>query len=130
MSYYFTESMIEKMKALTAEHSEEPIAEQHSAADKLAAEIIAMMTPDDIVVEKGVLKVGPNTTTSAPEKYDAKALARVEEQIKYVMKSELGVNANVSFSYAGHTDVEPEAPHIKGAKERLHLYSLCITAKL
>lgn len=128
--FYFNESMLEKMKTLTAEHSVEPAIEQHSAAANLAKEIIDMMTPDDIVVENGVLKVGPNTTTSAPEKYDAHSLARVEEEIKQNLKAHLGVNANVSFSYAGHTDVEPEEPAFKGQKERLHLYSLCITAKV
>ncbi|MBQ6860851.1 MAG: hypothetical protein IJO08_04320 [Clostridia bacterium] len=128
--FYFNESMLEKMKALTAEHSVEPTTEQHSDAANLAKGIIEMMTPEDIVVENGVLKVGPNTTTSAPEKYDAKDLARVEEEIKHVLKAQLGVNANVSFSYAGHTDVEPDEPKYKGQKERLHLYSLCITAKV
>ena len=128
--FYFNESMLEKMKTLTAEHSVEPVIEQHSAAAELAKGIIEMMTLDDIVVENGVLKVGPNTTTSAPEKYDDHSLARVEEEIKQTLKAHLGINANVSFSYAGHTDVEPDAPAYKGQKERLHLYSLCITAKV
>ncbi len=120
MAYYFNGSLIDKIKTLVPAAVAAP--EIHPAAACVAKDILSTMTPEDIVVRDGKLRVGPNTTTGVSEFYDAKTLACVEQDLKQEIKAQFGVNAEVAFTYGGHTD----EPLPGGGKAKVHLYNLSI----
>ncbi len=131
MSYYFNQSLTNKMRAMVG--VTKPSAVVHVDAARLAKQILSKITEDDIVILDEVMYIGACQSTSSKIRYDAKMLGRVEQEIRGELRAMLGIDANVAFTYGGEIeedDEEEEFVCCRNKKQILYNYGLSISVPL